>query len=180
MGVKAVASCIVRERLYKVPTTHFCNFCMCPMYSAAFEFDCNICCTGDLQAVLAQLVERPHWNHKVKGSNPSAVAIFAFIPCMRYYPPCADMSPAARGRVVPRVGCKKNAAERSFARRGLDPLHAGENVFSVGDIVQKLLRAEREARSESTSIYRRKVSMSGRPAGRPWSRSLNAYFSGTG
>ena len=42
------------------------------------------------------------------------------------------------------------------------------------------LRAEREARSESTSIYRRKVSMSGRPAGRPWSRSLNAYFSGTG
>ena len=29
------------------------------------------------------------------------------------------------------------------------------------------LRAEREARSESTSIYRRKVSMSGRPAGRP-------------
>ena len=28
------------------------------------------------------------------------------------------------------------------------------------------LRAEREARSESTSIYRRKVSMSGRPAGR--------------
>ena len=27
-----------------------------------------------------------------------------------------------------------------------------------------LLRAEREARSESTSIYRRKVSMSGRPA----------------
>ena len=44
----------------------------------------------------------------------------------------------------------------------------------------KLLRAEREARSESTSIYRRKVSMSGRPAGRPWSRSLNAYFSGTG
>ena len=30
----------------------------------------------------------------------------------------------------------------------------------------QLLRAEREARSESTSIYRRKVSMSGRPAGR--------------
>ena len=35
-----------------------------------------------------------------------------------------------------------------------------------------LLRAEREARSESTFIYRRKVSMSGRP----WSRSLNALF----
>ena len=32
------------------------------------------------------------------------------------------------------------------------------------------LRAEREARSESTSIYRRKVSMSGRPAGRPAGR----------
>ena len=30
--------------------------------------------------------------------------------------------------------------------------------------MQRSLRAEREARSESTSIYRRKVSMSGRPA----------------
>ena len=44
-GIQPVASCIVRGRLYKVPTTHFCNFCMCPMYSAAFEFDCNIFCT---------------------------------------------------------------------------------------------------------------------------------------
>ena len=34
-------------------------------------------------------------------------------------------------------------------------------------VIEQLLRAEREARSESTSIYRRKVSMSGRLAGRP-------------
>ena len=26
---------------------------------------------------------------------------------MRYYPPCADTSPATRGHVAPRVGCKK-------------------------------------------------------------------------
>ena len=82
-----MASCIVRGRLYKVPTTHLCNFCMCPMYSAAFEFDCNIFCTSYPQAVLAQLVERPHWNDKDEGSNPSAVAIFALTRCMLYYPP---------------------------------------------------------------------------------------------
>ena len=43
------------------------------------------------------------------------------------------------------------------------------NVFFEMQLVahnkgSRLLRAEREARSESTSIYRRKVSMSGRPA----------------
>ena len=53
------------------------------------------------------LVEHLHWNDKVDGSYPSAAAIFAFTRCMRYYPPCADMSPAAHGHVVPRVGCKK-------------------------------------------------------------------------
>ena len=41
------------------------------------------------------------------------------------------MSPAVGGHVAPRVWCKKNAAETSFPRRGLYPLHAGENVFST-------------------------------------------------
>ena len=101
------------------------------MYSAAFEFDRNIFGTYHLQAALAQLVERPCWSDKVEGSNPSAVAIFASTRCMRYYLPCADMSSAARGHVAPRVEC--NATETGFARRGLNPLHAGENVFSVVD-----------------------------------------------
>ena len=72
---------------------------MFPMYSAAFEFACTICCTGYLQAALAKLVEWAHCKPEVEGLNPSAVAIFAFTRCMRYYPPGAYMSPAARGHV---------------------------------------------------------------------------------
>ena len=40
------------------------------------------------------------------------------------------------------------------------------HTMGLHEVLKPLLRAEREARSESTSIYRRKVSMSGRPAGR--------------
>ena len=42
-----------------------------------------------------------------------------------------------------------------------------------------LITSEREARSEFLLIYTKNLSMSGRPAGRPWSRFWEAYIFGT-
>ena len=67
-------------------------------------------------------------------------------------------------------------------------LSDGENRLSIGSLVQKInktlksvtvgrvaqlekiITSEREARSEFLLIYTKNLSMSGRPAGRPWSR----------
>ena len=51
--------------------------------------------------------------------------------------------------------------------------------MSVKIISNKLITSEREARSEFLLIYTKNLSMSGRPAGRPWSRFWEAYISGT-
>ena len=42
-----------------------------------------------------------------------------------------------------------------------------------------IITSEREARSEFLLIYPKNLSMSGRPAGRPWSRFWEANISGT-
>ena len=42
-----------------------------------------------------------------------------------------------------------------------------------------MITSEREARSEFLLIYTKNLSMSGRPAGRPWSRFSETYISGT-
>ena len=46
-------------------------------------------------------------------------------------------------------------------------------------LVKPVITSQREARSEFLLIYTKNLSMSGRPAGRPWSRFWEAYISGT-
>ena len=46
-------------------------------------------------------------------------------------------------------------------------------------VATHLITSEREARSEFLLIYTKNLSMSGRPAGRPWSRFWETYISGT-
>ena len=55
--------------------------------------------------------------------------IFAFTRCMRYYSPCADMSPAARGHVAPRAGCKKKRCGDKFHETRTLPAARGRKCF---------------------------------------------------
>ena len=64
-------------------------------------------------------------------------------------------------------GCRLPVTVQGFTKVAtMNSKYLGGNHYAIIQLIL-LLRAEREARSESTSIYRRKVSMSGRPAGRP-------------